>query len=625
MNFTKIWIIFFLFNLSFNFCNGSKSSNQPKAEKGKLDLSNWDFNKNTNSHSSGIVYLDGKWKFYWEQFCDPNKIILDSCNIVEENNLNEKYLSIPGNWVHQNYPSYGYATYLLNITLPDEHPELSLNMTDAGTAYSMYINGQLISKNGEVGKNEYESEPLLKHKIIDIKNFEGNELKILIHVSNFHHRKAGLWDRIQLGPSSSIHREDKQKSILNLLILSSLIIMGLYHLGFYFNRTKDISPLFFGILCLLFSLRTICMGDRFIMDIFPSIPFWIIHKLDYFSIFFSGFILLKFVQSLFPDEFSPKLGKILNFLFITLVLIVIFFSMKVYVYTIDPFQLIASFTILYTFKTTIKAIKNQRVGSILFLLGSLIFGSFIVNDILKTIGFIYTPYLANVGVLGFILFQPIILSRKFNHAFREIEELSETLETKISEGVKEQQRYNNCLLELANSKTIFEVGFDKAVEEITETCARIMKIDRCSIWIFNDRLNELECINLYNKKENFHSKGGILKSSDYPTYFEYIKMGVILSAPNINKHSNTFELKDTYSNPNNIYSLLNIPILSFGKQTGIISLEQTGKFQDWTGEEISFASSVSSIITNLFEIHQKENMYLDLQKTKQELEDLNKF
>jgi two-component system sensor histidine kinase ChiS len=37
----------------------------PKAEKGILDLSNWDFEKD------GIVALNGNWEFYWEKYLEP--------------------------------------------------------------------------------------------------------------------------------------------------------------------------------------------------------------------------------------------------------------------------------------------------------------------------------------------------------------------------------------------------------------------------------------------------------------------------------------------------------------------------------------------------------------------------
>jgi len=57
-----ILIIIFL-----SFCKQDHTQKlAPKAIKGVLDLTQWDFEKD------GTINLDGEWEFYWEEFMPPN-------------------------------------------------------------------------------------------------------------------------------------------------------------------------------------------------------------------------------------------------------------------------------------------------------------------------------------------------------------------------------------------------------------------------------------------------------------------------------------------------------------------------------------------------------------------------
>ncbi|MCF6179839.1 MAG: hypothetical protein L3J63_10695, partial [Geopsychrobacter sp.] len=52
-----------LFALLLSGCGQNHS--YPQAEKGRLNLSGWDFNQN------GPVQLEGEWEFYWEKLLEP--------------------------------------------------------------------------------------------------------------------------------------------------------------------------------------------------------------------------------------------------------------------------------------------------------------------------------------------------------------------------------------------------------------------------------------------------------------------------------------------------------------------------------------------------------------------------
>ena len=61
-------IMFMVIAVSFFSACISKTVVQPfpKAQKGVMDLSHWDFKEN------GSVQLKGEWEFYWKKFITPD-------------------------------------------------------------------------------------------------------------------------------------------------------------------------------------------------------------------------------------------------------------------------------------------------------------------------------------------------------------------------------------------------------------------------------------------------------------------------------------------------------------------------------------------------------------------------
>ena len=62
---------------------------QPMAEKGVLDLTSWDFDRN------GSVELNGEWAFYWRQLLSPDDFSSD--NIPDK----ASFTALPGTWTKQ--------------------------------------------------------------------------------------------------------------------------------------------------------------------------------------------------------------------------------------------------------------------------------------------------------------------------------------------------------------------------------------------------------------------------------------------------------------------------------------------------------------------------------------------
>jgi hypothetical protein len=106
--------------------------------------------------------------------------------------------------------------------------------------------GILHGTNGEVAASKEEMKIRQKYIIFPVQVQNASELYIVIHVSNFDYFKAGLWENVILGDTQKLLKKQFYSIFVDLVVFGSLFIMGLYHLGLYINRKKDVSPLHFG-------------------------------------------------------------------------------------------------------------------------------------------------------------------------------------------------------------------------------------------------------------------------------------------------------------------------------------------------------------------------------------------
>lgn len=432
-------------------------TNLPKAIKGVLDLSEW------SPDDVRILPLDGEWEFYWNRIVSSEEII--------QRNGNETlaYISVPSQWQKQTNSAFGYATYHLKILVPDNSKlaglspfsKTALHIPNIGTSFQFYINGKFILEKGKFATSRENFEFYTKPEIISLEEFlfedqsgpkelKTKSLDLLFLVSNFEHPRAGIWDTVFIGKQKELENEKQRNLVINLILSSSLFIMGLYHFGIYLNRRKERSALYFAIFCILIGSRELAIGERFLLDAFPDFSFKVVTKIEFLSFFFGSYVFSKFFLSLFPEDCLKKVHTFFAILTVPCSIAVVIFPLRIYGQLLIPIQLNAIFMIFYIFYVIFKAIKNQRSGAILFGIGWILLSAAIIHDIVKAVGIIFSPNMVGNGLLSFIVFQAIILSRKFASAFSQSEILTERL-SKISEDLEIKVKERTLSLQLAEA------------------------------------------------------------------------------------------------------------------------------------------------------------------------------
>ncbi|MDH5656070.1 MAG: adenylate/guanylate cyclase domain-containing protein, partial [Spirochaetia bacterium] len=251
----------------------------------------------------------------------------------------------------------------------------------------------------------------------------------------------------------------------------ALFIMALYHLALYFLRQKEISNLFFSIMSLVTSLRSLTTGEVYLMHIFPNLPFDLFFKVDVLTIYIALPSLILFTSSLYPLDSNKWINRIFLVFSSLLIAIVIVTPPYIFSQSINAFVMIAFLGLIYTFFIIGRASIHKRDGAMIFIGGFSLIFSATINDMLHDNQVIDTGYFLAYGLFGFIFAQSFLLSRRFARAFMIVENLTDDLKktnTALSRFVPRE------FLDLLLKESILDVRLgDQVQREMTVAFADI--------------------------------------------------------------------------------------------------------------------------------------------------------
>src|SRR5688572_19851062 len=113
-----------------------------------LDARAWDFSKR--------LPLSGNWSFV------ENKLVIPQA--INNENLSTAFFPSIWNDSRRDGKGMGYATYALNILIPDSLGLLALEIPSMNTSYNVWINGKLISSAGTAATEKEKAVPQWVHK-----------------------------------------------------------------------------------------------------------------------------------------------------------------------------------------------------------------------------------------------------------------------------------------------------------------------------------------------------------------------------------------------------------------------------------------------------------------------------
>ncbi|MGE5632017.1 MAG: hypothetical protein ACM3TR_13105 [Caulobacteraceae bacterium] len=220
----------------------SNNTNKAKADKGFIDLSGWDFEKN------GIAKLDGEWELYWNQLYTPedfrNTSLKPDGYIYIPFFMDEQYIG------GKKLPTFGYATLRLKIKVNGRDGYYGLKTKSLLTASKVWVDGFAVAEQGIVGRSKAEEQPLYI-PTVSYFNTNDSEIEIIVQMSNFYDINTGI-EGVRFGTGEQINYLDRKEQSQGLLALGCLLIMSFYHFGLFMRRKKDASALYFSAVCFCF-------------------------------------------------------------------------------------------------------------------------------------------------------------------------------------------------------------------------------------------------------------------------------------------------------------------------------------------------------------------------------------
>lgn len=449
---------FILYLIAFTVLAGCRSTSSvvPKAQKGVLDLRQWDFEQ------AGSLQLRGEWEFYWEELIDPKS---------SQNEDNKLLVPVPSNWNHYQYegkklPGTGFASYRLKVYLPENAPPLAFKLLTFGTAYELYVNGEKVGNNGKVGKNAQSVLPYALPQVCYLNQSE-KELDIVLHIANFHHKNGGFWHGIRLGEKQQIQGSRDRLVALDLLIAGSLLVLAIYHFAIFLLRRQDRPALYFSLVAVLFCIRILLTDERYLLHLIPNFPWEVAFTLEYLTMYLGFPIYAMFFYEVYPKEFSKQALRVIQVVGVVLSLIVIITPTIIFSQTLFAVQGLWLFGGGYMLYVLVLATYRKREAARVFIAGFAILLFAIGNDTLNHYYLISTPYLTAYGFLIFVVSQSFVLSIRYATSFSKVEELTASLEKRVEKRTAEIMLQNQALEQQKDEITHKTQLIQKKNENIT--------------------------------------------------------------------------------------------------------------------------------------------------------------
>jgi len=482
--------------LFLSACQSSNSSNPytAEAQAGKLSLVDWD----PSLHSE--VQLIGDWAFI------PGDLV-DSFPTSAES-----HIYLPDTWGERTIGSYfesgqGCASLRLQIRgLP--RMKLALAIKQINSAYQVFLNGKLVHQNGQVACHSAEAVPDYSYQPYVFDNI-GDELEIILQISNFHARNIGVPTALALGKPSAILGASSWQTIVDAFLFGALLIIAIYHFIVFFFRTEDKSLLYFAMAALALAIRTLLTGEQLAYGWVPSSTYFALFKIDYLTYTLGTVFFISYIHSIFPREYARWQVWVLTIPALFYSFVILLTSNQFYSGFLTYFQLLTGIGLLFIVVGQIRAIYYKRENAWLFAAGFLAFVLGVANDILhySSISLTGSDNMSVLGVFIFFIAQSVLLSYRFSRAYRQIKELSNDLQ----QSVDNQVQLNQAIKRFVPVQFLQELGKEGYSDiQLGDSTAKVMTV------LFSDLRSFTQLSESLNPMQNFEFLNSYLKRMEPP-------------------------------------------------------------------------------------------------------------
>jgi diguanylate cyclase (GGDEF)-like protein/PAS domain S-box-containing protein len=158
-----------------------------------------------------------------------------------------------------------------------------------------------------------------------------------------------------------------------------------------------------------------------------------------------------------------------------------------------------------------------------------------------------------------------------------------------------------ALADLMHAQALGQEDMRGAINQITETAAQVMQVERASVWRLVDDGAAIECIDLYERTPARHSAGVRIAAVDVPRYFAALQRERAIRADDAPTDERTNEFTAGYLTPLGITAMLDAPIFVRGAMVGVVCHEHVETPRRWTFSEELLAGTFADFVALVLE------------------------
>jgi HPt (histidine-containing phosphotransfer) domain-containing protein len=343
--------------------------------------------------------------------------------------------------------SYWGTAYIVlkNLNLP--RGDLGLRIR-ADSAYHIYW-GKISATGrwsqvmgaGTPGKSAAESIPAVADGLGRLPYDGPGNYLLMVHLSGFHYSDTNIWKAPVLADYARSERTYMLQLIMTLFVGGMIFILAIYYLSLYFQRREDRASLWLAAFTSLVFLRYFSTSSELLaLSLFKSsvLLYEVIRKLEFGLLGVTAVCGLLYVIETFGYHRLRRHVYIVAVPAAAWAAFCLFTRAPLY----QPWLLYANLYLIATIGAnialTIHAVAKGKKGSILLLLGILLFGMSLVNDVLIGLSILRNSlFLIPFGLTALLLMQGQVIAALFAVAFRTAQRLSLHLQAEVKKQTQE--------------------------------------------------------------------------------------------------------------------------------------------------------------------------------------------
>lgn len=180
----------------------------------------------------------------------------------------------------------------------------------------------------------------------------------------------------------------------------------------------------------------------------------------------------------------------------------------------------------------------------------------------------------------------------------------------------------NLLLSLSMDPVLDSGDKARAEQRLLQSCLQGLAISRASIWLYNPQRDAIQCQQICCLQAGISDALPVLSRQQFPRYFAELDKKRVINASKARTDPATSEFTESYLLPQDIWSMLDVPLRYQGEVIGIICCEQTGAPRQWTDEDAGFVGALSDLYGRILAAAERLRYQQQLEQSNERLESL---